>query len=236
MVKGLDVNLLRQTKANIANQQSKEIERAYDASSNGVGDSKTQNMIKSFWAQSIHQNVTKHFATKQSAENGEEERMKNINFKFCQGMIYKFEADESSASVPTEVMRSQIGYGLVLDHFGEFEQDNMAKKVCNGYTAKHVIRQIGKAMDDYHKNGRKLNKKKRKFSQMEMEESVVNEVEDFDIFEDVGRDYVCDPDETMNDPKRRRVSFMTPRLEQIEKMKNSEIKMKKSSLIEKKKK
>merc|ERR1712048_1349893 len=66
---------------------------------------------------------------------------------------------------------------------------------------------------------------------MEKEENVVDEVEDFDIFEDVGRDYVCDPDQIMNDSKRRRVSFMTPRLEQIEKMKSSEIKNAAASIL-----
>ena len=202
MVKGLDFNLLRQTKEKIAKEQMKEIEDAYNDTSTeaeAMNEDSLQLNIKSFFAQSIHQIIAKHYCKEQPQQSSQ----MNANTKFSDGMIYKFEVDESKPSVPTELMRSQIGYGLVLDEFDEFEQGNAAKTVCTGFTPKSVRLQIKDSLENYA-NGRGKKSKKRSFCAMNEESEEL--VDDFDIFADVGRDYVCNPSQ---DPKRRRVAFMT---------------------------
>merc|ERR1712154_388546 len=87
-------------------------------------------------------------------------------------------------------------------------------------------------MGENTNNGKKKINKKRTFSEMNKNENenekvmdimdddvqnVENAVfDDFDIFEDVGRDYVCDPDLDVihsKDAKRRKVTFMKPSME-----------------------
>ena len=308
MVKGLDWNLLRQTKDKIARQEIQDIENAFndtnsikssttftssitdyttttnndntteiqndnDDGDNDDGDISMLMDIKSIWAYNIHKTVSTHFSM--NAIEKEKQKAIKINPKFCNGMMYKFDiSDESKTSIPTEVMRSNVAYGMVLDEFNEFEDDNFDDKLCLGFTPSNVIDLIKDSLNN-HKNGTKskiekktvdndtmdipmkdnntnqhnennknetlnTNRKgiKRKFSEMNESSSSDtidsnkdkdaltdnnrnDEDDDFDIFADVGRDYVCDPDLPSKDPKRRRVAFAEPTTEKINKMKES---------------
>eukprot|EP01084_Bolivina_argentea_P195758 335740_1 len=121
-------------------------------------------------------------------------------------------------------MRSQTGciYGLVLDDFNEFEDDNIDKEVCIGYTPSETIKAIEHALDrprDAIKED-KCNTKKRTLEEMKEDVPQIAVAtnttmdDDFDIFDGVGRDYVCNPKQ---DSKRRRVSFMTPTMQKMNK-------------------
>merc|ERR1712228_386926 len=159
LVKGLDFNLLRQTKAKIAKKQMAEIEDAYNETMN---DSNLQ------------KNERLHAA-------------KTINTKFCNGMIYKFNVNEFKSSIPSELIRSQID-NMQID---EFEHDNMQKiKMCNGYTPKTLQNEIKKSL-------KKNKNKKRSLQKMKKND---DNVDDFDIFADVGKNI-----KIIDNAKRRRI-------------------------------
>ena len=278
MVKGLDWNLLRQTKDKIARQQIQDIENAFNDTSNDTlitdytlstdnqnindndkdndGDISMLMDIKSIWAYNIHKTVSKHFSL--NAKEKEKNKTIKVNPKFCNGMMYKFDiSDECKTSIPTEVMRSNAGYGIVFDEFNQFEDDDFDDKLCLGFTPKNVINSIKDSLINHKKGGKdkklndnkdilmkdkettkdikdqvaitNINRKgiKRKFSEMNEDQTLAtntkekDDEDDFDIFGDVGRDYVCDPDLPSKDPKRRRVAFIEPTSEKINKMKES---------------
>ena len=269
MVKGIDWNLLRQTKDKLAKQQIEDIENAYndtkidkqaifdvnmdntnkeDIDIENDGDVEILMDVKSSWTENINKSIMKHFHINKQQNNTDSRDIIKLNPKFCAGMIYKFDIENENNSIPTEVMRSQSGYGLVIDDFNEFENDNISNKLCLGYTPINVINAIKESLDN-HKNSKQASKKekihnkniqndatmkntkhddekerkKRTFSEMNDTKQTKSAVvdDDFDIFEDVGRDYVCDPDLPSKHPKRRRVAFMTPTMEKINKLKQS---------------
>jgi len=291
LVKGIDWNLLRQTKENMARQQILDIENAYhdaaaaatrhtaaddhvdgdDDDDDVVMDTTTRTTtaststddvsdlmrVRTQWADAINKCVSKYFSNHRhdhAPPTAMHEHAADIkrNPKFCHGMLYRFHIDDEDddhnqnddddeeykrTSIPTEIIRSRVAYGLQLDHdwnddaFGDDDHDGtLGAKLCSGYTPPNVIHRIANALlraKDDHNNGNTCDAgKKRTFSQMNdtntitaaagttsnedgntgkhMNEDNTNAAaDDFDIFGDAGRDYVCDP----KDHKRRRVAF-----------------------------
>ena len=199
MVRGLDRELLRKTREQIAKQQGQDIEDAYHQSMvsptdndhddepigngddgeavggdtmgkvDGNGDMVMMMDIHSSWARNLYQSAMAHYG--QNANIKEKAKRMNgiMNPKFSNGMVYKFNLNEYGSSIPTEVMRSTVGYGAIVEEFHEFEDDNLDHKICCGFTPRFVIDAVGTALENRGKveqhRTHKMDRKKRTFSE-----------------------------------------------------------------------